>query len=84
MKKIIFSILLFIVFVSCGNDKEQFNQSDIQLISGSVYICTGPSSKAYHKTKNCKGLRNCSKEIISVTLDEAKNMNRKPCGYCYK
>lgn len=50
---------------------------------GKVYICTGPYSKAYHKTKNCQGLSNCSREIKSVTEEAARDMGRHKCGYCY-
>lgn len=49
-----------------------------------VYVCTGPSSKKYHKTSSCRGLKNCSKEVVKVTLEKAKEMNRTACGYCYK
>ncbi len=51
----------------------------------SVYLCMGETSECYHKNKTCKGLINCSKEIISVKLDEAiSKYNRRPCGFCYK
>ena len=49
-----------------------------------VYICTGPQSTKYHKTNTCRGLDRCSKEVVKVTLDKAKDMKRTPCGYCYK
>ena len=45
-----------------------------------VYVCNGPSSKAYHYTPNCK-LQKCSKQVIKVTLEEAKEKGRKLCGY---
>lgn len=51
--------------------------------NGMVYICTGPQSKRYHKTPDCRGLRSCSKEIKEVTLEYAKKIGRTPCGYCY-
>ena len=70
MKKLIPLILLFFLF-SCNNS------------SGKVYICTGIYAKAYHKKLNCEGLGNCKGEIKTVTLEEAKNMRRTPCGYCY-
>lgn len=51
----------------------------------SVYICTGPQSKRYHRTIGCRGLKNCSGEIRKVSLAEAKDKYyRTPCGYCYK
>lgn len=48
-----------------------------------VYICTGPQSKKYHKTENCRGLSKCSGTIKKITLDEAKKIKRTPCKICY-
>lgn len=48
-----------------------------------VYICTGPQSTKYHKTSTCKGLKRCSREVIKITLDKAKEMKRTPCKICY-
>ncbi len=52
--------------------------------SDGVYICTGPQSKRYHKSASCKGLRNCSREIKQVTLEQAKKLHKTPCHICYK
>ncbi len=49
-----------------------------------VYICTGGSSVVYHKTKTCKGLTKCSKEIQSITIEKAKELGRRECKICYK
>ena len=49
-----------------------------------VYICTGPSSKKYHRKSTCKGLKNCSKEVKRVTMSEATGKGRTPCKWCYK
>ena len=49
-----------------------------------VYICTGPQSHAYHVKKNCRGLDRCSREIKTVTLEEAERMHRHPCRFCRK
>lgn len=48
-----------------------------------VYICTGASSKRYHKTRNCNGLRNCGGQIKEVTLEHAREIGRTPCKVCY-
>lgn len=48
-----------------------------------VYICTGPKSKCYHKTKNCQGLDRCSKEVIKVTKAYAIDQGRRECRWCY-
>lgn len=46
-----------------------------------VYICKGPSSKKYHYKKNCRGLSNCSTEIETVSLSDAKDIGRTLCGW---
>ncbi len=51
---------------------------------GYVFICTGPSSHHYHKNYNCSNLGNCSREIETVTIEEAELRGRKPCELCYE
>lgn len=48
-----------------------------------AYICTGKSSKTYHKIKSCKGLNRCSKQVKEVSLEEAKRIGRRECKLCY-
>lgn len=48
-----------------------------------VYICTGGQSKRYHSTDECIGLSKCSRDIKKISIDEAKDLKRTPCGYCY-
>lgn len=47
----------------------------------SVYICTGNYSTKYHYNKNCRGLSNCKASIESISLQEAKDLNRTLCGW---
>lgn len=49
-----------------------------------AFICTGPSSRAYHVDLNCYGLQNCSGDIEDMTVEEARDLGRKPCRYCCK
>lgn len=56
--------------MSCDND-------------GTLYICNGPNSKVYHKTKHCKGLKNCTTDIEAVDITTAKARHRRECRYCY-
>lgn len=49
-----------------------------------VYYCTGPNSKRYHKHKSCKGLKKCSGKIIKCTKLDAIHKGFTPCKYCYK
>lgn len=50
----------------------------------SVYVCTGPHARRYHKFASCKGLRNCSREIKKISLEQAKKLHKTPCHICYK
>lgn len=50
-----------------------------------VYICVGGSAYAYHKTKACGWLQQCTHRVEEVTVAEAQNTyKRKPCKPCYK
>lgn len=66
--------------VSAMNSTEPINTE----AANYVYICTGPSSKTYHISPKCNGLRNCSKEIKKVTKQQAEQMGRRPCKVCNK
>jgi hypothetical protein len=46
-----------------------------------VYICLGPNSVRYHLTNNCRGLQNCSTELKTVTIEEARKLGRSLCGF---
>lgn len=48
-----------------------------------VYVCTGKSSKRYHKYSGCKGLNNCRGDVVKVSMSRAKSMRRTPCKICY-
>lgn len=50
---------------------------------GSAYICTGPQSEVYHSTKRCKGLRRCSGDLRKLSINEAENIGRRECKWCY-
>lgn len=49
-----------------------------------VWICSGKYSKRYHATEDgCKGMRACKGDKFKVTLQQALEMGRTPCGFCY-
>jgi hypothetical protein len=50
--------------------------------SNTVYVCDGPKSVAYHSTRNCNGLNNCSTSIREITLSEANKIGRRACRIC--
>lgn len=66
-KKYLYLFIAVLLFASCDND---------------VLICTGSSSRCYHKKDNCIGLRNCSGEIRKISLEDAQSRGRKPCDIC--
>lgn len=49
-----------------------------------VYICNGPASKKYHKTKNCRGLTRCSTTTEKISQKEAIQKRRTACKICYQ
>ena len=72
--------LLLSLFLVVGQlSAEPYQSSKVEY----VYICTGPKSKCYHKTKNCQGLDRCSKKVIKVTKAYAISKDRTPCKLCY-
>lgn len=71
MKHYLALIILTILATSCS------------LSNNHVYICTGPYSKAYHKTSDCMGLSRCSGDIEGITEDEAIDEGRHKCRFCY-
>ena len=51
--------------------------------TGEVYVCTGKRSHAYHSNRECFGLKSCSKKIVVLTIEEAKEEGRTPCHFCH-
>lgn len=49
-------------------------------VSG-VCVCKGPKSTKYHYKKDCRDLKNCSTDIYTVSLDDAKNAGRTLCAW---
>lgn len=71
MKRVFWIFAIAIILCSCSGN------------SNNVYICTGPHSKCYHKSSRCRGLDNCSREVLQITKEEAESKyNRHPCQYC--
>ena len=94
MKKLLLIFSLAVLFLSAcsgNNDSEKYGISSVyaaNLQTGAanettVYICTGPNSKRYHKHSDCRGLGKCSGEIKAVTVSKAESMGRTPCKWCY-
>lgn len=58
--------------------------SSYMYVKQTVYICTGPQSKRFHKTSHCRGLNSCSGDVVAVTISKATSLGRTPCKWCYK
>lgn len=58
------------------------NNTDANADTDAVLVCTSAAATVYHDHK-CKGLEACRADIKTVTLSEAKALNRRACRYCY-
>lgn len=47
-----------------------------------VYICDSLTAHAYHK-KKCMGLSRCTHEIETVSKQDAIDMGKHACHFCY-
>ena len=78
-------ISLAFFLASCSNKKSGKVQSLYESgddAASIVYVCTGPSARAYHTNEGCKGLERCSDDIMEMTEQEAIDMGRHLCHYC--
>ena len=66
-------ILLFGLLLFIGNSGFNANSD--------VYVCKGKYAKKYHFDKDCRGLSNCKAAIVSMELQEAKDLGRTLCGW---
>lgn len=92
MKKVLITSALTLVLsaltLSAHSDlrviNESFTGSAIEHLkssySSTVYICTGPYAKVYHSTLNCRGLSNCSGNIVETS---ESSTNRRACRICF-
>lgn len=48
-----------------------------------VYVVMSENAYAYHKTLDCRAVKKATHVVKEVTLEEAQEMGRKPCGICY-
>lgn len=80
-----YTILFFalLAIVSCGGSKEKGKENTRSLHDDEVYVCTGKYAKRFHCDEDCKGLRSCRSEIITMSIEEAEDYGLTPCGYCY-
>lgn len=77
--KLLFFIVLHLFVISCSSDSNSDENSDN---TGTVLICESEDAYAYHDHE-CRGFNECDASSSWVSIDEARNMGRTPCGYCY-
>ena len=82
MKKTISILLLSSIMLLLNINAQQQNVVLTQQ-SSTVYICTGNYAKKYHSRSNCRGLSNCQKDIIAVSISKAREKGRSACSICY-
>ncbi|MBN1597834.1 MAG: thermonuclease family protein [Bacteroidales bacterium] len=49
-----------------------------------VLICTNPKKDDYYHKGYCKELLRCHSNVIVISREQAKELQMKPCKYCYK
>jgi hypothetical protein len=69
LQKSVALLLIFITLTSYDN-----KESD-------VYICKSKGAKKYHLKEFCRGLNACKKEVVKITLKEAKAKGLDLCGW---
>jgi len=51
-------------------------------VQDSVYVCISQTAYAYHD-HFCQGLKRCTHKVSKISLKDAKNQGKTPCGFCY-
>ena len=84
LHKFVFVLFVFLL-ASCDNTSRHLGSVHgiMVEVEERVYVCTGPMSQCYHRDSDCYGLENCSASVRAVSLQEARQMGRRPCKLCY-
>lgn len=53
--------------------------SSFTMFQSNVYVCKGGSSKVYHKSEKCRGLKFCSTNVDKVSEEDAVKLGRRKC-----
>lgn len=75
------AVMVTAIFSSCGG---RHKQKKYAIDENCVYVCSGPNAKRYHSVEDCMGLRNCSGEILELTVVDAEDYGLTPCRMCVK
>ena len=76
--KSLLTVFTCLVLCACSGSSsgDDSNDSDI------VTICLSEDAYAYHDYQ-CMGLDQCAGGTEDVTIEEAEDEGRTPCGFCY-
>lgn len=55
--------------------------SSFVMMGDGVYICVSKTAGKYHYNRQCRGLKQCTHTIESVSLQEAKDRGYSLCGF---
>jgi hypothetical protein len=80
-KLLFFSSLIWILSAcsgSTGTSEASYNSNS----TSEVLVCEGEDAYAYHDHE-CRGFTECDASSSWISIEEAKAMGRRPCGFCY-
>ena len=88
MRTIVLALLPLLLFACSGKEEEKQEQPSTeqaieQPTSTAIYICNSPTAETYHNNPECRGLSRCRYEVVEVTQEEAEELGRRPCKFCY-
>ena len=46
-----------------------------------VHVCKSTGAKRYHPNEKCRGLKQCTHEVVTMTVKEAEGKGLTLCGY---
>ena len=78
-----FLIILISLFLS-GLTSAETSLCGVTNDQTKVIVVMSSNAYAYHKTRNYSAVKKATHKVKEVTLEEAKEMGRKPCKICYK
>ena len=83
MVKRIALAILPLLLIGCSSKEEQQEQAQVVEQPTAIYICNSPTAETYHDNPECRGLSRCRYEVVEVTQEEAEELGRRPCKFCY-
>ena len=69
---VLFSLVVLVQFSCSGSTRE----------GEEVLVCLSEDAYAYHSSE-CMGFNQCDSDSEWISLEEAKEEGRTPCGFCY-